>query len=65
MRRLVTASVLLAAGVVAADAVQPAAVKTRISPKVVRVQTKAAVAEVRRTPFQLRVLAGPSCPGWR
>jgi alpha-D-xyloside xylohydrolase len=58
MRRLVTASVLLAAGVVAADAVQPAAVKTRISPKVVRVQTKAAVAEVRRTPFQLRVLAG-------
>jgi alpha-glucosidase (family GH31 glycosyl hydrolase) len=58
MRRRVTASILLAAGVVAADAVQPATVKTRISSKVVRVQTKPVVAEVRRAPFQLRVLAG-------
>ena len=40
-----------------AHAVQPARVETRISSKVVRVQTKAAMAEVRRAPFRLRVLA--------
>src|SRR5262245_23468479 len=58
MGRLVTASVLPLAAAVAAHAVQPARVKTSISSAVVRVQTKAAIAEVRRTPFQLRVLAG-------
>jgi alpha-D-xyloside xylohydrolase len=58
MRRFVTASVLPLAAAVAAHAVQPARVKTRISSGVVRVRTKAAIAEVRRTPFQLRVLAG-------
>src|SRR5262245_65553355 len=58
MGRLVTASVLPLAAAVAAHAVQPARVKTSISSDVVRVQTKAAIAEVRRTPFQLRVLAG-------
>src|SRR5262249_60464156 len=58
VRRLVTASALLLSTAVAAHAVQPARVKTRISSGVVRVQTKAAIAEVRRTPFQLRVLAG-------
>src|SRR5262245_34077209 len=58
MRRLVTASILLLAMAGAAHAVQPGRVKTRISSDVVRVQTKAAIAEVRRTPFQLRVLAG-------
>src|SRR5262245_45450413 len=58
MRRLVIAAALLLAGVVGAHAVQPATVRTRISSRVVRVQTKAVVAEVRRAPFQLRVLAG-------
>jgi len=58
MRRLVIAADLLLAGVVGAYAVQPATVRTRISSRAVRVQTKAVVAEVRRAPFQLRVLAG-------
>jgi alpha-glucosidase (family GH31 glycosyl hydrolase) len=58
MRRLVIAAAMLLAGAVGAHAVQPATVKTRISSKSVRVQTPAVVAEVRRAPFQLRVLAG-------
>jgi len=58
MSRLATASIVLLAGVVTAQAVQPANVKTRITSGLVRVATGAVVAEVRRSPFRLSLLAG-------
>src|SRR5262245_57275808 len=41
-----------------AAAVHPAKAKVQVSRSTVRVRTKAAVAEVRRTPFRLEVRAG-------
>ncbi len=48
---------ILLAAVRPVAAVQPAKAKVEVSRSAVRVRTKAAVAEVRRTPFQLRVRA--------